>query len=343
MASAVAAAAPGADTSGYYHLQQQLSLKSAAPSWDYLTFDQARHYLFINRHEDGTAVVDVHNMQLVTDKIAGTEGAGDVALATAEGLGFTSNEDGSTTLFKLSDFSLIKRIKFGTNADGNVYDPVSHRLAYMLGDDSTVLILDARDGKELGRVKVDGEKLERPVADGHGNIVFAMRDKNRVIKLDMQQMTVVAQWPVNCVQSNTVALDTANNRVFVSCRGDKPVLLVLDGKDGRQVASVPIGRGNDELVYDADRKLIFASNGVDSNLVVIRQQSADLYAMVQSVMTRPGARTMAYDKQSKRVYLVTADGIQDPAKKVNRAPSFFYPNLFMPDSFVVLGYGTAQH
>ncbi|SCK18420.1 YncE family protein [Vogesella sp. LIG4] len=342
MCAALSPAAMAGEGNGYYQLQSTLKLSAAQPSWDYLTFDASRQYLFINRHEDGVSVVDVKRMEVVKPKIAGTEHAGDTALASAEGLGFTSNEDGSTTLFKLSDLSLVKRIKFGSNADGNAYDPVTHRVAFMMGDDATVLILNARDGSELGRVKVDGEKLERPVADGKGNIVFALRDKNRVIRLDMDKMMVRDEWPVACVQSNSVAIDKGNDRIFVGCRGEKPVLLVLDGKDGHQVATLPLGRGVDEVIYDAEGKQLFASNGVESNLVVYRQKDADNYEMAQSVMTRPSARTMAMDPRTKKIYLVTAEGVQDPGKKVNRAPSFFYPNFFQPDSFVLLTYGVGK-
>ncbi|MBA4710586.1 YncE family protein [Aquitalea magnusonii] len=335
-------AALAGDGNGYYQLQSTLKLSTPQPSWDYLTFDASRQYLFINRHADGVSVVDVKHMQVVKSKIPGTEHAGDTALATAEGLGFTSNEDGSTTLFRLADFSLVKRIKFGSNADGNVYDPVTHRVAFMMGDDSTVLILSARDGSELGRVKVDGEKLERPVADGKGNILFALRDKNRVIRLDMAKMMVSDEWPVSCIQSNSVAIDKDHERIFVGCRGDKPVLLVLDGKNGHQVATLTLGRGVDEVIYDADTKQVFASNGIESNLVVFGQKDPDHYEMTQSVMTRPSARTMAMDPQTKKLYLVTAEGVQDPGKKVNRAPSFFYPNFYQPDSFVLLTYGVGK-
>ena len=342
MCGALSQAALAGEGNGYYQLQSTLKFSTPQPSWDYLAFDATRQYLFINRHQDGVSVVDVKNMQLVKPKIPGTEHAGDTALASAEGLGFTSNEDGSTTLFKLADFSLVKRIKFGSNADGNVYDPVTHRVAFMMEDDSTVLILSAHDGSELGRVKVDGEKLERPVADGKGNILFALRDKNRVIRLNMDRMEVTDEWPVSCIQSNSVAIDKSNDRIFVGCRGDKPVLLVLDGKDGHQVATLTLGRGVDEVIYDADTRQVFASNGVESNLVVYQQKDADHYEMTQSVMTRPSARTMALDPKTKKIYLVTAEGVQDPSKKVNRAPSFFYPNFYQPDSFVLLTYGIGK-
>jgi len=47
---------------------------------------------------------------------------------------------------------------------------------------------------------------------------------------------------------------------------------------------------------------------------------------------------MALDPETKKVYLVTAEGTVDPAKKVNRASGPFYPNKYFPDTFTVLTY-----
>ncbi len=38
--------------------------------------------------------------------------------------------------------------------------------------------------------------------------------------------------------------------------------------------------------------------------------------------------------------MVTAEGTQDQNKKVNRGPSYFYPNTFFPNTFVLLTYSS---
>jgi len=38
------------------------------------------------------------------------------------------------------------------------------------------------------------------------------------------------------------------------------------------------------------------------------------------------------------VYLVTAEGFADPAKKINTGVATFYPNRYHPDTFTVLTY-----
>ena len=92
------------------------------------------------------------------------------------------------------------------------------------------------------------------------------------------------------------------------------------------------------MIYDADTKKIYTSNGVDANLVIYDQVDANTYKLAEATTTRPYARTMALDPKTKKVYMVTAEGTSDPAKKINKAVAPFYPNRYFPDTFTVLTY-----
>ena len=112
-------------------------------------------------------------------------------------------------------------------------------------------------------------------------------------------------------------------------------MAVTDAVNGKQVALVPIGEHPDAAGYDEKRGLVYSSNG-EGTLSVVRQDSADRYSVVQSVPTQRGARTMALDAATGKVYLVTADfGPAPPATAEQPHPR---PAL-LPDSFVVLVVG----
>lgn len=51
------------------------------------------------------------------------------------------------------------------------------------------------------------------------------------------------------------------------------MLAVLNADTGATVTTLPIGRGNDGVVFDAQRKRIFTTNGVDANLVIFHRDS----------------------------------------------------------------------
>ena len=42
----------------FYRIESAVVMKSAAPDWDYLTFEPKRSYLYIARREEGVAVYD---------------------------------------------------------------------------------------------------------------------------------------------------------------------------------------------------------------------------------------------------------------------------------------------
>jgi hypothetical protein len=81
---------------------------------------------------------------------------------------------------------------------------------------------------------------------------------------------------------------------------------VIDAEAGMIVATLPIGARSDGTALDPKRKLIFSSNG-DGTLSVIAEKDANSFETVASVTTKQGARTMALDPESRRLYLVAAD------------------------------------
>jgi DNA-binding beta-propeller fold protein YncE len=125
-----------------------------------------------------------------------------------------------------------------------------------------------------------------------------------------------------------------HHRLFSVCDGK--VMAVTDSLTGKQVARVPIGEHPDAAAYDSKRGLVYSSNG-EGNLTVVHQDTADRYSVVATVPTQLGARTMALDAASGKVYLVTADfGPPPPATEAQPRPR---PTI-KPDSFVVLVVGT---
>ncbi len=83
-------------------------------------------------------------------------------------------------------------------------------------------------------------------------------------------------------------------------------MAVVNSVTGKVIQTVPIGMGVDATTFDSERGLVFNSNG-DGTLTVIRQKGADEYEVVQNVKTMQGARTMALDARTHRIYLPAAE------------------------------------
>lgn len=325
-------------SAAHFQLESELLIPSETlPNWDYLTFDTRREVLFIARREDGVLIYDAKTRR-ISGVLPDTVGGNAITIVPELDRIFVTNLDGSLTILRHSDLKRVDRVKVGISADNAFYEPVSRRLVVTMGDEKTMGFVDARTGKLLGTLVVDSEKLEGTAADGKGNVYMALRDRNKVLRIDVAAQKVSAEFrPEDCVLPNGIAYDAANRRIFVTCRGEHPIIAVMD-ESGRTLAKPEIGRGNDVVIFDAAKHRILTANGFDGTLVTIEQVDADTYRLGSAVTTRPYARTMALDPKSGRVYLVTADGMVDPSRKWKREIAPFYPNTYFKDTFRLLVY-----
>jgi len=338
-AALFALAASAGQAAPFYRLESALTIKSPTlPNWDYLTFDSSRDCLYIARRDDGILIYDAKAKQ-ITGVIENTKGGNATTLVPEFDRGYVTNTDGTLTIFQLSTLKSLERIKLGDDADNAFYDPSTKQLLVTMGDSKQAAFVDAKTGKLNGVLKLDSEKLEGTAADGEGNFFMALRDRNKVIRIDARTRTVTAEWPVDgYVLPNGMAYDPKTKRIFVSTRGANPSLLVLDATNGKIVAHPAIGGGNDLVIFDPETKKIYTSNGFDGTLVIIDQVDANTYKLAEAATTRPYARTMAVDFKTKKVYLVTAEGTVDPAKAWKTSIAPFYPNKYFADTFTLLTY-----
>jgi hypothetical protein len=80
----------------------------------------------------------------------------------------------------------------------------------------------------------------------------------------------------------------------------------MNADNGVVMATLPIGEGTDFASFDPQRDLAYSSNR-DGTLSVIAEMSSDKFVSLPPIQTQIGARTMAIDAKSGRIYIVTAD------------------------------------
>jgi len=338
LAAALVSACALAAADPLYRIESAQTIESAgAPSWDYLAFDEARSILYIARRDDGILAYDTRARK-VLGTLDNTKGGNAVVLVPDFGRGYVVNLDGSLTPFDLSTRKTEPRQKFGDDADNGIYDAASRQIVVSMGDSHQLAFLDAKTGRLHGKLHLDSDKIEGMAADGTGKLFVALRDRDLIVRVDAagHKLDAVHSTAPACKQPSGVAFDAANHRALIGCRGAKPVLAAMDAGTGRIVSTTAIGRGNDMVLFDAEQRRVYASNGIDANLVVIQQVDADTYRLAEATATRPNARTMALDPKTKNVYLVTAEGTVDASKEWNRAVAPFYPNTYFKDTFTLL-------
>ena len=80
----------------------------------------------------------------------------------------------------------------------------------------------------------------------------------------------------------------------------------MDSTNGKIVGQVPIGSGVDSTWFDPQTGYAFSSSA-DSTTTIAHEDSPSQLTVVQTLKTAPGARTMALDPVTHRIYLPTAE------------------------------------
>jgi DNA-binding beta-propeller fold protein YncE len=269
-------------------------------------------------------VVDIDNDKLVGEVMGmthenssknntgGTEMAGvhGVCVLPALNKGFVSSgKDDTVRVFDLKSLKEVGQVKTGSKPDAVIYDPASKTIFAFNNGGTTATVIDPANDKTR-TIELSGAP-ESGVPDGKGKMYVNLEDKSEIAVIDTEKMTVTNHWPLAPGTEPTgLAIDVKHHRLFSACKNK--TMCVLDADTGKLITSLPIGDGVDFAVFDPQNQDAISSNG-DGTLTVIHESTPDSFAVVQNVETQKGARTMAMDPKTHRIWLATAKMSDPPA------------------------------
>jgi YVTN family beta-propeller protein len=300
--------------------------------WDYLEVDAATHRLYL-AHNSTVNVVDTDTGKSV-GAITGLQSTHGIALDPTGKYGYISDGKGNAiVVFDRHSLAKIATVPAGTNPDGIAYEPVTKTVWAFNGRSGDVSVLSTATNKIVATVKLPG-KPEFPVADGKGFVFDNIEDKNEIVKLDAHTNKLVATYPLEgCDAPSGLAMDRKGRRLFSMC--DSKVMTITSADTGKVMATAPIGDGPDADRYDPKHNLAFSPNGESGDMTIVDAHGAKP-TVLQTLKTAPGARTMALDEMTGRVYTMTAQFGPKPAPSASNPHGRPTP---VPGSFEVIEIG----
>jgi DNA-binding beta-propeller fold protein YncE len=311
-----------------YRLVQTIQLGGGI-KWDYLHFDPPSDRVYIS-HGDEVTVVDAATKRVI-GQLSNLPGSHGITVDPHTGLVYAdSAARGVLVAFNPKSFAPVATAPVLLDADGVSYDPASRQIFVSGGDGNGFTPVSTITGKAAPTIDL-GTTPEFHVADGNGSLYVDLVDANEIARIDTATNKIIARWPVApCVHPKGLAIDPATRRLFASCASG--VAVVLDADTGKVITSLPIGLGTDAARFDAAQNWFLSANG-DGTLTVVAEKSPDNFVELGNVKTAPGARTLAVDPRTGRVFEVTAKVI----KIIPPANSSGHPHyVFAPDSLALL-------
>ena len=303
--------------------------------WDYVSVDSAARRVYIPRSTH-ILVIDADSGKQVAD-IQGMNGLHGVAVAPEFNRGFVTGnkteQEGTVYIFDLKTSMLTSSIKSNSiDTDSLLYDPSTKRVYVNNGDGMNLTVVDAATAKVAGTMAFNANP-EAAAADGKGSIFQDYEDKGQVIEYDAMKLTIKNKWPTpGCEAPVAMAMDKANRRLYVGCRGKGPTapgaMIVMNADNGKVVASMPIGIGVDGDVFDPATGNVYVAcrdsgDGKSGATYIFHADSPDKISSVATVKTIYGARTIALDANTHHVFLIGTeknDPVPPTAKNPNPRP-----------------------
>lgn len=201
----------------------------------------------------------------------------------------TDGPDGEVKIFDGKNYELAKAIRSLAAPDGILYDPATYYLYVITGgenaklDYSIISVLDTNKEEHVGDIRIDGGTLEEMRLEKSGPRLFVVnREKNRIEVLDRNKHTILTNWPLAlCKVPVGMAFDEANHRLFVGCRSE--VMVALDSTSGKEITTMPISKGVDDMTFDVATKRIYIEANTGA-IDIYKQSDPDHY---QSLGTIP--------------------------------------------------------
>jgi YVTN family beta-propeller protein len=320
---------------GLYQLVTEIPIGGEG-GWDILTIDSAASRLYLS-HATKVVIVDL-TKNTVAGEIADTPGVHAFVPVPEEQRGFSSNgKESKSSVVDLTTLKTTSKIDTGPNPDAVVYEP-RHGEVYVFNHaGNSITVINSKAATVSATIPLGGTPEFAAVDETARRVYCNIENKSEVAVIDADKHEVVAHWSLAPGEGPSgIALDAAHHRLFSGCHNK--MMVMLDTESGKVVDTVPIGTGVDGCAFDDASQLAFASCG-DGTTIIARKEAPDKLTVLQILKTERGARTMALDPKTHRIYLPSAQFEPAPAPSPGASPA--RPSI-VPNTLKLLVYGPAE-
>ena len=300
-----------------YHFLREIPIGGAG-GWDILTIDAIANRLYLS-HATKVVVVDL-DKNVVVGEISDTPGVHAFVAVPELRRGFSSNgKEAKTSVVDLNTLKTVSKIDTGANPDAVVYEPNRRELYVFNHTGNSCTVIDPKKASVIATLELGGSPEFAAVDEAAGRVYCNIEDKSQVAVIDTSKHEVIARWSLAPGEEPSgIALDARHHRLFAGCHNK--MMIMLDTQNGKVMANVPIGAGVDGCAFDDSTQLAFASCG-DGTTTIAKEEAPDKLVVTQILKTERGARTMALDPGTHRIYLPTAQFAPAPSPLPGASPA----------------------
>jgi hypothetical protein len=297
-----------ANAESYLLRTRSVQLKGVPGKLDHLAVDNKGQRLFVaNKPNNSLDIIDLKSGAMVK-QIPGQGKASGVSYAEDLDIVYVGNGAGTCNAFDGKTYEQVFSAK-APNAD-NVHYFAEKQLVYV-GQDEIMSVLDAKNGDSKAKIDLPGAVHGFRI-DGEAKKIYAVVTKeNAIAVIDMESNKVTNKFPLTLSDAGSpIAADRENGLLFVGCPKAKPMVVIFDVKTGKEIDSVEIPAGVDDIHYDRRLHRIYASCS-DKALVVIEKQNSK-FEVVAKIETPKDSRTCVFSRGKLYLGVPQQEGTPGP-------------------------------
>ena len=311
-------------------LEKTISMPNVKGRLDHIDVDVKGKRLFVAGLENDTLeVVDLQAGKWMRSIPGFKKPQGALFVPALNKLFVASGDDGMLRIFNGDTLELLDSVQLEAGPNRVVYEPHS-KLVYVgyggkdAGKDyGEVGIIDARDNKHIGDIKVSAHPSELLLNKSGTTLFVFISISNQLQVVDTNKRQVVSTWNVSSEHPGDAAFDESDSRLFAGTRTPAE-MVVMDAKSGKEIVHLPTAEGMDGVYFDRQRKRVYVSGGrelPDGFAYVYQQKDADHYEVLGKVLTRPGAGTSFWSPELDRYFVAAPTNAKQDAAILVYAPT----------------------
>ena len=283
-------------------LIQTIELKGKAGGLDHLALDAKRDRLFLaNKANNTLDIIDLKTGKLVEQKPNQTAIQGVAYAPEVDRIFVGLGSNGLCNVLDGQSYKILKTIKFQDDADNVRYNPKTG-LVYVAHAEKALGVIDAKTFALKADIKLPASAEGFVIETKRPRMYLVTPTPSQVVVINTEKNEVEKTYPIKLsTGGHTMTLDEGKQRVYVGCRKE-PMVVILDTETGKEVGSVPVPGGIDDMFQDQKRQRFYASCG-EGFLVVLKQVDADKIEVVEKIPTAKDAKTCLYVPETGRLYL----------------------------------------
>jgi DNA-binding beta-propeller fold protein YncE len=270
---------------------------------DWVTFDPATDTVWLAQAPAHDVVVIDARTNRIKKVIGGIEEGNGIALSAHDAFLADGKGNKVVVVDKRSFAKVAELTDVGKTPDGVYWDARAGALWVAAdGDDQLTVFKAGKDGfKKVGSLKLE----PNPAKDGPDVGIFVASQgrvyqpvDNRIDVIDAKTMKMATVWSPDVKGSTkTIAYDAKTGHLVVGTT-DKAVL-ILDARDGRVIATIPVDGAVDQSVVDGPARRAYVGDKAGHVDVI----DLDANKLVATIPSDKDMHTLTVDTRNHNIYV----------------------------------------